>query len=67
MLIIGAFGMNVVHNPNKYFSKVYASAYSIVSMINTFSDREYRNFSVAARFDYFYNEGLDIYDEYYYF
>ena len=66
LLVIGAFGLKVVDDPNRYFSFVYASYYGIVNTVYATVHKMYKNWTVKERFECFFDEGLDVYDECYY-
>ena len=63
ILLIGALGLKISCNPNKVFSGIYATGHAFVNIVKTDC---YCNFSTLDRFYIFYDEGIKLYDNYYY-
>ena len=60
---LGGLGLNIAHDPNRFFSEIYALFHAIV---NTITNEYYYDFPIIERFNNFYAEGFAIYDSYYY-
>lgn len=66
IVVIGVFGLKVAHRPNYYFSLIYAIYHAIVNTFYITAHKANKHLTIVEQFREFFNEGLDVYDEYYY-